>query len=114
MLIDTHGPNTVIIHAGANDIWNLKGRKWKQKIEEVAKNLKKHYPRILFVWSVMVPRLDYGKHNTKQAEKKRRRYQRVAWAAFLKEGGIWVTYPTMQVDRSGTRFITTTRATTSR
>ena len=100
MLIDTHGPGTVIIHAGANDIGNLKGHQWKQKIEEIAKNLKSRYPRVLFVWSDMVPRLDYRNHNTKQAEKKRRRYQRVAREAFLKEGGTWVTHPIMQIDRS--------------
>ena len=100
MLIQTHKPSTVIIHAGANDIGALSGYEWKMGIKTVARNLKKKFPAILFVWSDMLPRLKWLHHSTKEAEKKRRRYQRVAREAFHSNGGTWVTHPSMQIDKS--------------
>ena len=96
MLIRTHRPAMVIIHAGANDIGSLTGWAWKEAVKKILKDLKELHPSLRFVWSDMLPRLAYRNHGTQAAEKKRRRYQRVAREVF---GGPWVSHPTIQIDR---------------
>ena len=101
MLIKTHKPPMVIIHAGANDVGSLEGWYWKEALKNILKNLKEKHPTVRFVWSDMLPRLSYRNHDTQAAEKKRRRYQRVARALF---GGPWVSHPDIQTNREFLRW----------
>ena len=100
MLMATHKPGFVIIHAGANDIGSLTSKEWADTLDSIIKNLSTDYPRVQFIWSDMLPRLKWRGHNTREAEKKRRRYQKEARAIFRKYGGSWITQPLLQVDKS--------------
>lgn len=100
MLCKTHRPKKVIIHAGANDIGYQSAKTWIDTLESILTSLIETFPNTTFIWSDMLPRLKYRNHGTKQAEKKRRRWNVAARQLFYRKGFNWVVHPVLQVEKN--------------
>ena len=110
-MVDKHlkedGYGFVVIHAGANDIGNLKEHVWVAELRCILTYIRAKYPHYQPVWSDMLPRNKW-RHGPVQDEHEnmilqenaRKRLQRRARLLFWENGGTVVHHPSLQKDFS--------------